>query len=81
MTTLAPCLELIDVKPYASLWLYRAPAGGYVAVVFNENTDGFVAHRSNANGTWLGPRLVSGYGLGRGTVLERLEDRMEAGEL
>lgn len=63
------------------LWVYATPAGGHVAVVFNENTDGFVAYRSNATGSWLGPRLVSGYGLGRGTVLERLEDRMEAGKL
>lgn len=79
-SALLPVLELLTTDEQ-DRWLYETPSGGHVLIVFNKIADGFVAHRSNDSGTWLGPRLVGGHGKGRGLVLDELEQMMEAGRL
>lgn len=65
----------------SEFWVYETPRGEFVQVVYNEQAEGFVAHRTNEIGSWLGPRLVGGHGNGRGRVLELLEDMLDGGEL
>lgn len=85
MTTLAipPALELrrhYDL-PLTEYWVYETPAGGFITVLFNKTADGYVAHRSNDDGSWIGPRIVGGHSKGRGAVLDELEQLMDKGAL
>jgi hypothetical protein len=66
----------------SEFWVYETPRGEFVMVVYNETADGYVAHRTNRIGSWLGPQIIGGHGNGRGRVLDLLEHHLlDRGEL
>lgn len=65
----------------SEFWVYETPRGVHILVVYNGAADGYVAHRTNAIGSWVGPRVVGGHGNGRGRVLDLLEQLLANGEL
>lgn len=78
-----PALELRRYFDWGAseFWVYETPRGEHVLVLYNEEADGYVAHRTNEIGSWQGPRLVGGHGNGRGRILDLLEEMLEQGEL
>ena len=65
----------------SEFWVYETPKGAHILVVYSEPADGYVAYETNRIGSWQGPLIVGGHGIGRGRMLDLLEQKLDRGEL